>query len=112
MANTSENGIEPAWIDDDIGAIERGAEHCRIGNLAAIAAADAGLVDRRHGIVAQRIIELLHAERGASRQSDAGMIAGADILIDAETRLHHALAVMDRLGQKRPLAPLLIEHAF
>ena len=40
------------------------------------------------------------------------MIAGANILIDAETRLDHAFSVMDSLGDDGLLAALLVEHAF
>src|SRR5215216_6348732 len=40
------------------------------------------------------------------------MIAGAHILINTETRLHHAFAVMDGLGDDWPFAALLVEHAF
>ena len=40
------------------------------------------------------------------------MIAGADILVDAEARLHHALAVVDRLRRNGLFAALLVEHAF
>ena len=76
--------VPAARIVDDVGAIERGAEHRGFRDLAAIAAADAGIVDRRNGIVAQRIVELLHRQRRAAGEPDAGMVAGADVLVDAE----------------------------
>ncbi len=45
---------------DDVGTVEGRAEHGGVRDLAAIAAADAGLVDVSHRIVAQRIVERLH----------------------------------------------------
>src|SRR5690606_6389734 len=80
-------------VGDDVGAVEGRAEDRRIGDLAAIAAADTGIVDRRHRIVAERIVELLHGERRAAGEADAGVVAGADILVDAEARTDDALSV-------------------
>ncbi len=76
--------VPAARIVDDVGAIEGRAQHGGVRHLAAIAAADAALVDRRHRIVAQRIVELLHRQRRAAREAHAGVVAGADILVDAE----------------------------
>ena len=44
----------PSRIDDDVGPIKRRAEHGRLRHLAAIAAADARIVDRRDRLVLQR----------------------------------------------------------
>src|SRR5689334_15487912 len=112
MAQVREEHVYPARITDDVGTIEGWAQDGGVGDFAAIAAADTGLIDRRDRIVTQRIIQLLDAERGTARQSDAGMIAGADIFIDAEAWLHHAFAVTDRLVENRLFTPLLVEHAF
>ena len=49
-------------------------------DLAAVAAADAGLVDAGHGIVAQRVVQPFEAERGAAGQADAGVIARVERL--------------------------------
>src|SRR6185436_21095574 len=86
-------GFEPVptgRIVNDVRAIERGAEHGGLGDLAAIAAADAGIVDRRNGIVAQGVVQLLHRKRRAAREADASMVAGADVLVDTEALLDGA----------------------
>ncbi len=59
--------IPPRRIVDDIGAIEGGAQHGGLGDLAAIAAADAGLIDRGDRIVFQRIVGMFHRQRRAAR---------------------------------------------
>ena len=53
------------------------------------------------GIGAQRILARLDGERGAARQADAGMVAGAHLRIDPEARAHHALAGRHRLRHLR-----------
>ena len=63
----------------DVGAIERGTEHRGLRHLAAIAAADATIVDRGDRIVLQRIVGVLDRQRGAARQADAGVVSGADV---------------------------------
>ena len=91
--------------------VERRAEHSGFGHLAAIAATDTGLIDRRYGIVTQQVRRLLQRKRWASRQADAGMIAGADILIDAELLADDALSRLDCLVDQRSDATLLVQHA-
>jgi hypothetical protein len=66
-ARKSQGAFESARIVHHIGAVETRAEHGRIGDFAAIAAADAALVDAGHRIVAQRIVELLQRQRRAAR---------------------------------------------
>src|SRR5579864_5729846 len=66
-------------------------------HLAAEAAADAALDHARHGIAAQRVGIGLDGERGAAREPDAGMVAGADFVVDAIARPHHALATLQLL---------------
>src|SRR6185295_3390557 len=83
-----------------------------ISDLAAIAATDTALVDMRHRIVAQRIVERLHRQGWAAGKPHAGMVAGADILVDAEFRLYNPLAALDRLVDHRLLAALPVQHAF
>src|ERR1700745_3044450 len=51
--------IPPRWIEDDIGAVERGAQHSGLRYLAAIAAADAGVVDGGDRIILERIVGML-----------------------------------------------------
>src|SRR5438876_6383884 len=63
-AHPGESAVPAAGIDDDVGAIEGGAEHGSLRHVAAIAAADAGIVDCRDGIVLERIVRLLDRERG------------------------------------------------
>ena len=99
-------------IGDDRGAVERGAKHGRVRHLPAQSAADAGIDHLGHRLAAQRVGIGRERERGASRQPNAGMIAGAGIGIDAEALAHHALAALQALAHQRPHAPLLVEHAF
>ncbi len=96
----------------DVGAIERGAQDGGVRHLPAVAAADAALVDGGDGIFLQGIVGVLHAERRASRKANAGVVAGAHVLVDAEARLHHALPRLDRLLHQGALAPLAVQHAF
>src|SRR5437773_394502 len=77
--DTGRQPLDETRVVDEVGAVEGWAEHRRIGDLAAIAAADAAVVDRRHRIVAEGIVELLHRQRRAAGETDAGVIAGADV---------------------------------
>ena len=74
-------------VAHDLGAVERRAQHRGMRDLAAQAAADAAFDHRRHRIGAQRIGIGLHRQRRAARQPDAGMVAGADLVVDAVARL-------------------------
>src|SRR5690606_18768970 len=94
------------------GAIEGWAEHGRIGHLTAITTAHTALVDGSDGIVAQWIVQLLDRQGRAARQAHAGMVARADVLIDAEARFDDALAGLHRRRDDRLFAPLPVEHAF
>ena len=93
-AQRGHEAVPAGRIVDDVGAIEGRAEHRRLRHLAAIAAADAALVDRRDRIVPQRIVGLLHRERRAAGEADAGVVAGADVLVDAEALAHHARSAL------------------
>ena len=77
------------------GAIERRAEHRGVRDLAAQPAADARLDHARHRIGAQRIGARLHGERRAAGEAYAGMIAGADLVVDAELGAHDARAGLE-----------------
>src|SRR5208282_525179 len=96
-AQTGDEAVEPGRVVNDVGAVERRAEHSGLRHLAAIAAADAILVDRRHRVVLERIVGMFDGERWTAGQPDAGMIAGANVLVDAEAFAHHALPVAHRL---------------
>src|SRR5262249_26255659 len=104
--------IPTGRVVDNIGAIKRRTENGGLGALSAIAAADTIIVDRRHRIVLQRIVRVLDRQRRTAGESDAGVIAGADVLVDAEALLDHPLAVLHRLGELRLYAALLVQHAF
>jgi len=69
--------IPACGIGDDGGAIERRAQHCRVRDLPAQAAADAGVDHLGHRLAPQRIGIGSKRQRRASGQADAGMIAGA-----------------------------------
>ena len=83
-AQPGHEAVEPGRIVDDVGAIERRAEHGSLRHFAAIAAADAIVVDGGDRIVLERIVGVLDRQRRTAREPDAGVIAGADILVDAE----------------------------
>ena len=81
-------------------------------DFAAQAAADAAFDHGRHRIGAQRIGVGLDGERRAAGQPDAGMVAGADFIVDAKARLHHALAALELVGIRGADAALPRQHAF
>src|SRR5688572_20707689 len=62
-AHACDRAVPAGGIDDDVGAIEGRAEHGCLRNVAAIATADAGIVDRGDRIVLQRIGGLLDRQR-------------------------------------------------
>ncbi len=103
-AHAVEEAVPAARIVHHVGAVEATAEHGGVRHLAAVAAADAVLVDMGDRVVAQRIVERLHRQRRAAGEPHAGVVAGADVLVDAEFRLHHALAALDRLVDQRLFA--------
>src|ERR1700731_4343225 len=111
-AQSGHKAIQPGRIVDDVGAIERGAEHRGFRYLAAIATADAIIVDGRNRVVLERIVGMFDRERRTAGQPDTGVIAGADVLVDAETLAHHALPVAHRFLEQRFHPALLVEHAF
>ncbi len=107
-----QHAIPPVRIADDLGAIERRTEHRGVRDLAAQPAADAALDHGRHRIAAQRIGIGLDRQRRAAGQPDAGMVAGADLVVDAEAHPHHALAALELLGILGAHAALARELAF
>src|SRR5262249_55417673 len=60
---------------------------------------------------AQRVRIVLHGQRRATRQADAGMIAGAGIGVDPETLRYDPLTVSNRLPKQRAHAALAVELA-
>jgi len=83
-----------------------------MGDLAAQSAADATLDHGRHRIAAQRIRIGLDGERWAAGEPNARMVAGADLVVDAEAHAHHALAALELLGVFGAHAALARELAF
>ena len=106
------DAIPPGRIADDLRAIERWTKHGGVGDLAAQTAADAALDHGCHRIAAQRIGIGLDRERGTAGEPDAGMVAGANLVIDAEAHPHHALAAFELIGILRAHAALARELAF
>jgi hypothetical protein len=49
----------------------------------------------------QRVGIRLHRERRTTREPDAGVIAGADFVVDAETGAHYALAALGAFRRRR-----------
>src|ERR1700722_3327306 len=90
LAQTREAAVPAAGIEDDLGVIERRAEHRGLRDLAAIAAADASVVHGGDRIVLERGVGVLQRQRRAARETDASGGTRADGLVDAETLLHHA----------------------
>src|SRR5689334_1924012 len=67
-ADAVEETDPAARIVDGVGAVEGGAEHGGVRHLAAIAAADAALVDMGDRVVAQRVVERFDRQRRAAGQ--------------------------------------------
>src|SRR3984885_5007551 len=91
LAQSGEPPVPAAGIEDDLGAIERRAEHRGLRDLAAIAAADASVVHGGDRIVLERVVGVLQRQRRATREADASVVSRAYRLVDAEALLHHAL---------------------
>src|SRR5262245_6760337 len=100
-AHACQEPIKDRRVMNDVGAIKRGTEHRGFRHLTAIAATDAGVIDRCDRIVLQRVRGVLHRQRRAAGQPDARVVAGADVFINAEAFTHHALAVLHRLAEQR-----------
>src|SRR5437868_8012851 len=75
--------VPPRRVLDDFGAVERRAEHRGVRVLAAQAATDAAVDDRRHRIGTQRIRVVLDRERRAAGEANAGVIARGGGLVHA-----------------------------
>src|SRR6478735_2165802 len=80
-----EASFERGGVGNDVGAVEGGTQYGRVRDLAAMAAADARVVDGGDRIVLQRITGRLHRQRRAAGQADAGMVARTGVFIDAKT---------------------------
>src|SRR6185503_4416944 len=87
-----------ARILDQLGTVERRAEHGRVRDLAAQSAADAAFDHARDRIGAQRIGARLHGERRTAGEADAGVVAGTDLVVDAELGAHDARAGLQLYG--------------
>ena len=66
----------------------------------------------RDRIDLERITRGLHRQRRTAGEADAGMVAGADILIHAKACAHHPLATLQRRGHLRLEPALPLELAF
>jgi hypothetical protein len=82
-----------------------------MGHLAAQPAADAAFDHRGDRVAPQRIGIGFHRQRWTARQPDTGMIAGAQLIVDAIARLHHPLAALEFLGVLDADAALPRQHA-
>src|SRR5690606_4916181 len=105
--------IEAARVLDDLDALEARAQGCGVGIFAAQAAADALLrIDPGDRVGAQRIAGVAHAEGRTAGDADAGMVAGADVLVDAVTHPQHPLAGGEPTCLLWPGPALALELAF
>src|SRR4029077_11019193 len=75
--------VPPGGVLNDFGPVKRGAEHGGVRVPAAQAAADAAVDHGGDRVAAQRVGVVLHGQRRAAREPDAGMVAGAGVFIDA-----------------------------
>src|SRR5450759_1310980 len=80
-------------------------------NLAAKSAAHARLNNFRYRFLPQRVWIWRDRQRWATRESDAGMIAGTGVGINAEPFPHGAQTCIQPLLHKRTLATLFVQHA-
>jgi hypothetical protein len=83
-----------------------------MSHLAAQATADTAFDNGGDRIAAQRIGIGFHRQRWATRQPDTGMVAGTQLVVDAETGLHHPLAALEFVGLLDADAALACQHAF
>jgi len=81
-------------------------------NFAAVAATDATVIDKRNCLSLERIRIGLDSQRRAPTQANAGMIAGAGLLVDTKSIGKHSFAIVDGLRKKRFFPALLVQHAF
>src|SRR5262245_1942752 len=81
-------------------------------HLTAQAATHAVIVDIGDRIAAQPVLVGLDGERRTARQSNAGMVAGAHLRVDPETRANDALAGRQLACHLRSQAPLPGQLAF
>ena len=103
--------LVPLGVLHHLGAVEARAQGGRMGVLAAQAAADAAVDHDGHRVHLQRIGVVLDGEGGAARQADAGVVAIADVLVDAVLHAHHALALLQQAGDPGLDAALPLELA-
>src|SRR6185437_8708502 len=112
LAEAMHKTVAPGRIADDLGAVERRAQHRRVRDFAAEPAADARFHDRGHRIGPQRVGCGLHRQRRAARQADAGVVTGADFLIHAVAHARDAFAALELFGIFAAHAALTRELAF
>ena len=77
-------------------------------DLAAQSAPDATFNDGSDGVRSQGIGIGRDRERGATRKTNAGMVARAGIRVNAELLAHHAFALSLSLSHQGLDAPLLV----
>src|SRR5262249_52226554 len=80
--------LEKTGVLHDLGAIKRRAKHRGVRVLAAQPAADAAVDHRRDRVAAQWVGVVLDGQRRATGEPDAGMVAGAGVLVDAVLHSH------------------------
>src|ERR1700736_4836758 len=100
-AHTRERAIEEGRVVDDRGAVERGAQHRRVRDLAAQPAADARVDHLGDRILAQRIGIGRDRERRAAGEADARVVAGAGVRVDADAIADHLLPPLAALVNQR-----------
>src|SRR5262249_15985616 len=99
-------------VEDHVCPVERGTQHRGLGNLAAVSATDAAIVDRGYRIILEGVIDMLERKRWTAGQTDAGLASRTNVVVHAESFLDRALAGIDEPGELRPYATLFVQHAF
>src|SRR5262249_44866573 len=76
------------------------------------AAADAAFDHRGNRFAAEQIGIGLHRQRWTAREPDTGMVAGAQLVVDAVAGLYQSLAALEFVGLLDTDAALPRQHAF
>src|SRR5579862_9969588 len=104
--------LESRRVRHESGPVERRAQDCGVGDLAAQTASHTAIDDRCDRIRAERVWVVLDGEGWAAGEANAGVVAGAGIGVDAEALSDHAAARLRELRQLGLDAALLVQLTF
>src|SRR5690606_38399896 len=95
-----EKPVENARVEHEAGLVERRTKNGFMSDFAAVSAADAAVVDIRHGLRFQGIRIRFDRQGGAAAQAYAGMVTGAGIRIDPKTIAQDPSSLLYRLRKQ------------